>query len=1275
MLESIALSIATGIFTNLSYDALFKNDELLIGKVQEAYDKAKTKFYKKYGDQFGNELNSFLERQKNIDTVVKSLFYSTDNINVDDIDFRSFDGYDNPTKEAVIDFINILNVEMHQDYYLDKILSDKAFIQETKKGHQEIKQKIDLNNLNLRSYFAETLNKTLNKFKDAIGFDIALSNQTLNMGSMEPPQIVINGVDRYRTIDSLIKDMDDKTWFHIKGEVGSGKTQLLLHLSKRFKGTVWISLKELTQEQAIPIINTSLATYTNVKPNYINDTWYEKSIAKMDCNDIIIIDDLPNFTTKSTLSNLFIRIAKLCKKNKVKLVTAGAYEIGQKMKQQLGPSLIKSERIPPFNNEEIQELLHLKGAPNQNLDKLATWIAVLSKNNPMIVSAIAEYLSMENWKVDLDVFHNLQQGFYLDELITEIQNLLIENINDHEAKQLLYRLTLINDKFNNQYLQEISKVEPVINSPFEKFNKLLGYWITKDNKNYTVSPLVTKIGELNVSENVKMEVHRIIAKLIAANKSLNPLEVIKLITHLLNAKDYNNAVVVLLNALVRMEELEIDKDPWGITLIWKNTSLPNEIDYNLKVLLRVKQVMVNRNLGENVDYLFNELENLLFHTVYQEENSMTRTFACFLLAIHFLKLDRIQSIKYMKEALTTYDNRLYELTGVDIVPEEMIWLLSHSLNSAIEIDAWIDMLNSLTHDQVKRAIKSELTHDCCLAIANRIWLNEHNKKKEERNWDEVINHFNILEQVSEEKNFQLLKVCIARARIVVLAEYLDKIDDAEQLAHAFLSGYNLSNAEKFLIHSIIGKQFVFKNYFEKALHYFEEVLTINTEYYPLERIDALLEMSKCVGLKDSRRANKLLEKAIVIAEKTNHIIDSQKAKIYGEYSMSLWMEGKIKEAFEPLQSAAEILLNSDNRDASWKCVMTVLGHVTGYYSSMVSNGEVTKGVSDEGVYTEPYRGMFLSENKQLEAIFNQGKDVHLATLLFFYADNIKHYKHARKWLYKGYEMIKESRVKNSISAVHLCYLSPYLILEDNVFEAIDVAFEAHMLLRASFLKEKNSLNYLVEDINEEKILGTNEDEKNIAYLTAVESSIVPIMLYVCKQVMRDPIKAKSLVNEVVKATEKYSNNKKYSQLWRGIADLFNLIIATSSNPMEIMARFSNVDEQYDTILKGISYITVAFHCTPEQALDLHFKSILWIEQAFKRNSIAKEKIINNYYKEYWIQRYVKDRECFSNTNIIDEEFKELLQNEETTFKEILLVINKGFNLEIAPEVLTYLKDK
>jgi hypothetical protein len=1275
MLGSIVSNVVMGIITNLSYDALFKNDELLTEKVQEAYDKAKEKFYKKYGDRFGNELSSFLERQKNIDTVVKSLFYSKKNINADDFDFRSFDGYDNPTKDAVVDFISLLKEEMQQDHYLDKILSDKDFIQETKKEHQEIKQKIDRNNLNLKSYFAETLNKTLNKFKDVIGFDIALSNQTLNMGSMEPPQIVKNGVDRHKSINSLLKVMDDKTWFHIKGEVGSGKTQLLLHLSKRFKSNVWINLKEITQEQAIPIINTTLATYTNSKPNYNNDSWYEKSIAKMAADDIIIIDDLPNLTTNSTLSNLLIRIINLCKKNRIKLVTAGAYEIGQKIKQQLGLSLIKSERIPLFNNEEIQELLLIKGATNQNLDKLVNWIAVLSKRNPMIVTAIAEYLSMENWKVDLDVFHNLQQGFYLDELITEIQNLLIENIDDQEAKQLLYRLSLINDKFNNQYLQEISKVQPVINSPFEKLNKLLGYWITKESENYTVSPLVTKIGELNVSENVKMKVHRIIAKLIANNKSLSPLEVIKLITHLLSAKDYNNAVVVLINALVKLEELEIDKDPWGLTLIWKNTSLPKEIDYNLQVMLRVKQVMVNRKLEENVDYLLNELENLIFQTPYQKEDSMTRTFACYLLSIHFLQIDRIQSIKYMKEALITYDNELYELSGVDIVPEEMIWLLPHILKSANEIDAWIDMINSLTQDQIKMAMKSELTHDCCLAVANRIWLNEHNKKEEVRNWDEVLNQFNRLEQVAEEKKFQLLKVCVARAKIVVLAEYLDKIDDAEQLAHTFLFEYNLSTAEKFLINAIIGKQFVFKKCFEKALPYFEEVLIINSEYYPLERLDALLEMSQCVGLKDSRRATELIEKAIVIAEKTNYIIDSQKAKVYGEYSISLWKERKIKEAFKPLQSAAEILLKSENRDASWKCVMNVLGHVAGYYSSMVSNGQPPKEVLDGGVYTEPHRGILLSENKQLEKVFKQEKIVHLATLLFFYADGTNNYKDAINWLFKGYEMIKEYRVKNGIAAVHLCYLPSYLILEDNVLEAIDVAFEAHMLLQASFLKEKTNLSNLLEDINEEKILGINEEARNNAYLTAVKSSIVPIMICACTQVIHDPIKAESLVSEIVKATEKYKNNRKYYQLWIGIADLFNLVIATSGNPMEIMARFSTVNEQYGTILKGISYITAATYCTPEQALDLHLKSILWIEQAFIRDSIAKEKIINNYYKEYWIQRYVQDREYFSNTNIIDEKFKELLQNEETNYKDILLLINEGFNIEIAPEVLTYLKNK
>src|SRR5690625_4135118 len=179
MISTVALSIANGIIANLGYDALFNNEDLITDKVYSAYERAKNKFYLKYGNKYGSDLNSFLERQSNIDAIVNSLFYGKKNITYKNIDLRSFDGYNDGTKDVVIDFIIMLYDEMHADYTLDKIITEKKFMIESKKDRDEIKRGIVKNNRtieSLKEYFTNALNKSFTLLMEKIPFDIALSN-------------------------------------------------------------------------------------------------------------------------------------------------------------------------------------------------------------------------------------------------------------------------------------------------------------------------------------------------------------------------------------------------------------------------------------------------------------------------------------------------------------------------------------------------------------------------------------------------------------------------------------------------------------------------------------------------------------------------------------------------------------------------------------------------------------------------------------------------------------------------------------------------------------------------------------------------------------------------------------------------------------------------------------------------------------------------------------------------------------------------------------------
>lgn len=129
MLGDLLMGILTGIITN----RIDGNETIEVkDKIESCYNNAAKDFYKKYGNIYGDRLSSFLERQSNIEAVKKSFNYTHEPLSYEDFDPKSFDEFDNPSKEAVVDFINIFRLHVLNDFELNRLLTEKEHILESK---------------------------------------------------------------------------------------------------------------------------------------------------------------------------------------------------------------------------------------------------------------------------------------------------------------------------------------------------------------------------------------------------------------------------------------------------------------------------------------------------------------------------------------------------------------------------------------------------------------------------------------------------------------------------------------------------------------------------------------------------------------------------------------------------------------------------------------------------------------------------------------------------------------------------------------------------------------------------------------------------------------------------------------------------------------------------------------------------------------------------------------------------------------------------------------
>lgn len=162
--------ILIGIFGSLIYDLIKeslndsfrKEDADLINRVQTALEEASIQFFERFGDEFGEPCSSFLAREYNIDTIVKSMFYGNKNDLVKELSPKSFDGTKDVTIEALQFFVDILNEAMMKDFRLNKIIIEKNHISESHETSAKITNLIE----NLLNQGKVTDDKNNDSFKD-----------------------------------------------------------------------------------------------------------------------------------------------------------------------------------------------------------------------------------------------------------------------------------------------------------------------------------------------------------------------------------------------------------------------------------------------------------------------------------------------------------------------------------------------------------------------------------------------------------------------------------------------------------------------------------------------------------------------------------------------------------------------------------------------------------------------------------------------------------------------------------------------------------------------------------------------------------------------------------------------------------------------------------------------------------------------------------------------------------------------------------------------------
>jgi hypothetical protein len=796
--------------------------------------------------------------------------------------------------------------------------------------------------IQLLNAFSPVHNQLQQEFQQQ-GIDVAISC-IFQPPDLSIPPIVEQLSRRVKTVTTLAKVYDNFIWLAIYGTSGSGKTHLAV-LLVQYIGTccAWIKLRDLSIEKAVQELDKSLKLLTNLPLQSNRYNWYCHICQSLGNGALLVLDDLPELLGSDELSERLVQLARACNLYGVKLLSTSPYQLTFTLQELLGEQILYSTETPPFNDNEVAEILQAYGSPASVIQADTRFINILlAQQHPQLIVAIARYLRQHNWQTTGDIEERLFRGDYRYAINNQTVKRVLDSIEDENARDLLYRLCLPVGSFSQKDVQAVASVNPPIQRAIEHLYTLIGLWVQRDvNEQLLISPVVKPLGSSNLLPETRKSCHQVLAELIISKHNLNSIDIENAIIHFLGAEDFNRAGLMLISALHKLSKVDNAVYYGNLLSLWGSLPLPKEMDLSFRIILRGFQITARNKHNKPISYLIKNLDTLLEEA--NENDAIGVITACMNVHSIFCVDDPVRANRYLRTALQFQPYAHIPGTNELALPDSAslgftIWTTAQGIDTTEKLLDWINTVEQLTVEQRNFAFTHEVAELGCLIVAEDLWLKESEKPREEQNWSEVFAAYVDFAERAYRLDLELLWACAIWSKIIILAEYQRNISAAISVAEIALRQASSEPRVQFLIKGCIGQQLVNANRNNEAVTWLSQALSENTNVYPIVQIKALLSMSRATSEQDSSLAVEFARQAVFLAENINDIDKTTLVKVLSEQAIAQGFIGEISAVFISLDKAIKHLLVCRTDTDNWKILFTVFGHVTGYFTSIARTG-------------------------------------------------------------------------------------------------------------------------------------------------------------------------------------------------------------------------------------------------------------------------------------------------------------------------------------------------
>jgi hypothetical protein len=670
---------------------------------------------------------------------------------------------------------------------------------------------------------------------------------------------------------------------------------------------------------------------------------------------LLVLDDLPNAANDAELTGTLASIFAACLNREGMVVITSPWTLPARSKEVLGRQLVEL-RVPGLDEAQISCVLSAAGAP-EGLTGVAfsSLVLAVTDGHPALVAALTRWLASQSWAVTEDSLREVLSGSAVAEVRAENRGRVRALIDDESTRSLLDRLSLIGSEFSAAMVDKLATAEPALSRPRERLHELVGPWVSElTDSRFSVSPLLAQVGIHFLDSGAQLAVHGAIGEYYLGQRTVSLSEGVDAVKHLMAADEWLEAAVAYARILHAVSPEYRSTLSYLKYLFAPGSTWHASITLGIRLLIRTLQL---RNLtlsAAEVSLCEEEIQRVSTSPPGSEVDEAG-------LAVAFLwQLQRDdQRAEDVARAAFELARRVRtrpDEFGLTIPAESLFWLGLGHMSSAEDSEALVAALAQATPEERSRVFADPDSFEWAVLLADSLYGFEADVDDRPRDWSKVLSLLTMLESLGRDSNIPSLTTAALRARAIVTADYLGKVDEAVALlAEPWDQEPQTSKAVKaFTLGRMLlahGDPGIATAHFEAAINMLPH--TSQSFLY----FDALMSGSQAAALSEQwEAACRWAAEAVRVASRRTEA-PLLRAELLAEFGWMLWKRGARTKSCAALFGAVKTLLAMPELESGrFNEVRWKVGHVLGWMASVASGGLPPQETGAGEVYVEPTIG-------------------------------------------------------------------------------------------------------------------------------------------------------------------------------------------------------------------------------------------------------------------------------------------------------------------------------